>query len=123
MSENLQLFRGLALSRLVWWTKDSLLLEFFLPHAFALFHRRGNNNLPKRPKFPLDSFLSLLCSRKMISPRGLERRESGQNLSDLITEQSDDFSVTQDYLVASFAPPTSFGGGRKVTNYRIYIVS
>jgi hypothetical protein len=32
----------------------------------------------------------------MISPRGLERRESGKNLSDSITEQSDDFSVTQD---------------------------
>jgi hypothetical protein len=50
-----------------------------------------------------DSFLSLFCSIKMISPRGLERRESSQNLSDLITEQSDDFSVTRDYLVAFFS--------------------
>uniref|UniRef100_A0A6N2K910 Cytochrome b n=1 Tax=Salix viminalis TaxID=40686 RepID=A0A6N2K910_SALVM len=49
----------------------------------------------------------------MISPRGLERRESGQNLSDLITEQSDDFSVTRTFD-ASFASPTSFGGGRKI---------
>jgi hypothetical protein len=40
----------------------------------------------------------------MISPRGLERRESGKNLSDSVTEQSDDSSVTQDDpLDASFA--------------------
>jgi hypothetical protein len=32
----------------------------------------------------------------MISPRVLERRESGKNLSDSVTEQSDDSSVTQD---------------------------
>jgi hypothetical protein len=31
----------------------------------------------------------------MISPRGLERRESGKNLSDSVTEKSDDSSVTQ----------------------------
>nr|YP_009382568.1 hypothetical protein AEK19_MT2138 [Utricularia reniformis]ART32288.1 hypothetical protein AEK19_MT2138 [Utricularia reniformis] len=29
-------------------------------------------------------------------PRVLEKRESGQNLSDSVTEQSDDSSVTQD---------------------------
>ena len=90
-----------------WWTKDSLLLSFFLPHTFALFHRRGKKNLPsgQRPnKFPLDSFLSLLCCSKMISPRVLERRESGKNLSDSVTEQSDDSSVTQDDpFDASFA--------------------
>jgi len=89
-----------------WWTKSSLLLEFFLPHTFALFHRRGKKKLPsgQRPKFPLDSFLSLLCCSKMISPRVLERRESGKNLSDSVTEQSDDSSVTQDDLFdASFA--------------------
>lgn len=32
----------------------------------------------------------------MISPRVLERRESGQNFSDSVTEQSDNPSVTQD---------------------------
>ncbi|KAL6514396.1 hypothetical protein OROMI_034291 [Orobanche minor] len=32
----------------------------------------------------------------MISPRVLEKRESGKNLSDSVTEQSDDSSVTQD---------------------------
>jgi hypothetical protein len=70
MSENLQLLRGRTLSRLV---DSSLLLEFFLPHTFALL---GKKNLPsgQRPKFPLDSFLSLLCCSKMISPRVLERR-------------------------------------------------
>ena len=80
------------------WTKYYLLLEFFLPHTFALFHRGGKNNLPsgQRPKIPLDSFLNLLCCSKMISPRVLERRESGKNLSDSVTEQSDDSSVTQD---------------------------
>src|ERR1044072_2947025 len=61
-----------------WWTKYYLLKEFFLPHTFALFHRRGKKN-GQRPKFPLDSFLSLLCCSKMISPRVLERRESGKN--------------------------------------------
>lgn len=40
----------------------------------------------------------------MISPRVLERRESGKNLSDSVTEQSDDSSVTQDDpFGASFA--------------------
>ena len=40
----------------------------------------------------------------MISPRVLERRESGKNLSDSVTEQSDDSSVTQDDpFDASFA--------------------
>jgi len=40
----------------------------------------------------------------MISPRVLERRESGKNLSDSVTEQSDDSSVTQDdSFDASFA--------------------
>lgn len=40
----------------------------------------------------------------MISPRVLERRESGKNPSDSVTEQSDDSSVTQDDpLLASFA--------------------
>ena len=85
---------------------SSLLLEFFLPHIFALFHRRGKKNLPsgQRPKFPSDSFLSLLCCSKMISPRVLGRRESGKNLSDSVTEQSDDSSVTQDDpFDASFA--------------------
>ena len=98
MDENLQLLRGRTLSRLVDEMKSSLLLEFFLPHTFALFHRRGKKNLPsgQRPKFPLDSFLSLLCCSKMISPRVLERRESGNNPSDSVTEQSDDSSVTQD---------------------------
>lgn len=110
-----------------WWTKSSLLLEFFLPHTFALFHRRGKKNLPsgQRPKFPLDSFLSLLCCSKMISPRVLERRESGKNLSDSVTEQSDDSSVTQDDpFDARFfrcIPPPSFGGGRKGTIYRMDI--
>ena len=81
-----------------WWTKSSLLFELFLPHTlFALFRRGGKNNLPsgQRPKFPLDSFLSLLCCSKMISPRVLERRESGKNLSYSVTEKSDDSSVTQ----------------------------
>ncbi|KAK5769917.1 hypothetical protein PVK06_049957 [Gossypium arboreum] len=41
---------------------------------------------------------------KMISPRVLERRESGKNLSSSVTEQSDDSSVTQDDpFGASFA--------------------
>lgn len=89
-----------------WWTKSSLLLELFLPHTFALFHRRGNKNIPsgQRPKFPLDSFLSLLCCSKM---RVLGRRESGKNPSDSVTEQSSDSSVTQDdptpSTLASFA--------------------
>ncbi|KAF1856912.1 hypothetical protein Lal_00002046 [Lupinus albus] len=98
MDENLQLLRGRTLKKPAWWTKSSLLLDFFLPHTFALFHRRGKKNLPsgQRPKFPLDSFLSLLCCSKMISPRVLERRESGKNPSDSVTEQSDDSSVTQD---------------------------
>lgn len=40
----------------------------------------------------------------MISPRVLERRESGKNLSDSVTERSDDPSVTQDDpFDASFA--------------------
>lgn len=40
----------------------------------------------------------------MISPKVLERRESGKNLSDSVTEQSDDSSVTQDDpFDASFA--------------------
>jgi len=40
----------------------------------------------------------------MISPRVLERRESGKNLSSSVTEQSDDSSVTQDDpFGASFA--------------------
>ena len=40
----------------------------------------------------------------MISPRVLERRESGKNLSSSVTEQSDDSSVTQDDpFDASFA--------------------
>lgn len=40
----------------------------------------------------------------MISPRVLGRRESGKNLSDSVTEQSDDSSVTQDDpFDASFA--------------------
>lgn len=40
----------------------------------------------------------------MISPRVLERRESGKNLSSSVTEQSDDSSVTQDEpFDASFA--------------------
>jgi hypothetical protein len=40
----------------------------------------------------------------MISPRVLEKRESGKNLSDSVTEQSDDSSVTQDEpFDASFA--------------------
>lgn len=40
----------------------------------------------------------------MISPRVLERRESGKNLSDSVTEQSDDSSVIQDDpFDASFA--------------------
>jgi len=97
---------GVALCPAAWWTKSSLPLEFFLPHIFALFHRRGKKNLPsgQRPKFPSDSFLSLLCCSKMISPRVLGRRESGKNLSDSVTEQSDDSSVTQDDpFDASFA--------------------
>ena len=116
MGENLRL--GVALCP-AWWTKSSLLLEFFLSHTFALFHRRGKKNLPsgQRPKYPLDSFLSLLCCSKMISPRVLERRESGKNPSDSVTEQSDDSSVTQDDpFDARFfrcIPPPSFGGGRK----------
>ena len=66
----------------------------------------------------------------MISPRVLERRESGKNLSDSVTEQSDDSSVTQDDpFDARFfrcIPPKSFGGGRKGTIYimdSIFIVS
>ena len=40
----------------------------------------------------------------MISPRVLERRESGKNLSSSVTEQSDDSSVTQENpFDASFA--------------------
>ena len=82
-----------------WWTKDSLFFSLFLPHTFTLFHRRGKKNLPigqRTNKFPLDSFLSLLCYSKMISSRVLERRESGKNLFDLVTEQSDNSLVTQD---------------------------
>lgn len=104
LDENLQLLRGRTLSRLV----DEIFspLELFLPHTFALFHRRGNKNIPsgQRPKFPLDSFLSLLCCSKM---RVLGRRESGKNPSDSVTEQSSDSSVTQDdptpSTLASFA--------------------
>ncbi|MCD9638755.1 hypothetical protein HAX54_022905 [Datura stramonium] len=120
MSENPQLLRGRTLSRLV----DEIFSPFRIlsPHTFfALFHRGGKNNLPsgQRPKFPLDSFLSLLCCSKMISPRVLERRESGKNLSYSVTEKSDDSSVTQgDPTLRRFfrcIPPPSFGGGRKGT--------
>ncbi|KAK7232558.1 hypothetical protein RIF29_47822 [Crotalaria pallida] len=56
----------------------------------------------------MDENLQLLrgrtLSRLMISPRVLERRESGKNPSYSVTEQSDDSSVTQDDpLLASFA--------------------
>ena len=40
MDENLQLLRGRTLSRLVD-ERFSPFFLFFLPHAFALFHRRG----------------------------------------------------------------------------------
>jgi hypothetical protein len=54
----------------------------------------------------------------MISPGVLEKRESGKNLSDSVTEQSDDSSVTQDDSFRRFFRSPSFGGGRK----GIYIV-
>lgn len=34
MSENFQLLRGRTLFCPAWWTKSSLLFEFFLPHTF-----------------------------------------------------------------------------------------
>lgn len=47
MSENLQLLRGRTLSRLVdeIFSPFFFFLEFFLPHTFALFHRRGKKHL------------------------------------------------------------------------------
>lgn len=51
----------------------------------------------------------------MISPGVLEKRESGKNLSDSVTEQSDDSSVTQDDSFRRFFRSPSFGGGRKGT--------
>ena len=106
-----------------WWTKDSLLLSFFLPHTFALFHRRGKKNLPsgQRPKFPLDSFLGLLCCSKMISPIVLEKRESGKNKALWFGHRAVGrlFSNPGWALRRFFRciPHTSFGGGRKGTHY------
>ncbi|GMH20805.1 hypothetical protein Nepgr_022647 [Nepenthes gracilis] len=106
MSENLQLLRGRTLYRLV----DEIFSPFrilSLTHLCPLSLKRKEESYlesGQRPKFPLDSFLSLLCCSKMISPGVLERRESGKNLSDSVTEQSDDSSVTQDdSFDASFA--------------------
>ena len=82
---------------------------YFSYFSWSLIYR-GKKNLPSglRPKFPLDSFLSLLCCSKMINLRVLGRRESGKNLSDLVTEQSDDSSVTHDEpFDASFAVTVS----------------
>ncbi|KAK6925288.1 Cytochrome b/b6, N-terminal [Dillenia turbinata] len=102
MSENLQLLRGRILFRLV----DEIFSPFRIlsPTHLCPISPKRKESLPsgQRPKFPLDSFLSLLCCSKMT--RVLERRESGKNLSDSVTEQSDDSSVTQDDpFDASFA--------------------
>lgn len=114
MSENLQLLRGRTLSRLV----DEIFSPFRIlspTQLCPLSLKRMETHQADRD--PLDSFLSLLCCSKMISPRVLERRESGKNLSDSVTEQSDDSSVTQALSKSFFRciPPPSFGGGRKGT--------
>jgi hypothetical protein len=89
-------------------TVDGFLISF---SQTTLIHQRENKNLLKRPKSQLDSFLSMLCSRKMISPTGLERRESGQNLSNLVTEHLDAFAVTYD-LRRFFCTPYILGLAR-----------
>jgi len=110
MSENPQLFRGRTLSRLV----DEICSPFLIlspTHLCPLSPKRKEESSDllkefQKPKFPLSFFLSLLCCSKMISPRVLERRESGKNLSDSVTEQSDDSSVTQDdpFLLSLYTP-------------------